>query len=493
MATAFTVEIDWDHNGTWTDETGRARRIHIQSGFDQAGGRVAGVGRCSLTMDNCDRRFSPGYASGPLYGKLLPRREVRITASDGESSWMLFRGFVERLLPGAGQWGGSASVIECVDGVALLARQRIGVPHAASKGVDEAVAEVVSFAYSPAGTSYADNGDSLEHYGRAWKPEVTTCLDALRDICDAVYGRFFVARDGTATCLSRGDLQNPSAAAALAVDETSPLEDLEVVLGVDRVVNLAEITVYPVETVGAAQVIWTARTVLRLAPGQTRVIHAPFRDDNGERCGAVEVIAPVATTDYLVNDQPGGTGFNYTNSPHFGISNSIEATRATITLSNTAIGPLYVTKLQVRGKPIRVYDPITIEEEDAGSQDLYEKRALALDLWMMPDPVFGQAYAEYLVGRYKAPALAAARLGVRDRDVIAGVNIFSLDLMDKVLASDPATGLSEAAHWIRAVEYDLQPGGYAVTLHLERADDRKYCLLDREEFAELGTNSRLGF
>ncbi|HVO70082.1 MAG TPA: hypothetical protein VMT24_08555 [Aggregatilineaceae bacterium] len=493
MATAFTVEIDWDHDGTWTDETGRARRIQIRSGFDEAGDRVAGVGRCILTVDNRDSRFSPGYASGPLYGKLLPRREVRITASDGESSWVLFRGFIERLLPEAGQWGGGASVIECVDGVPLLAQQRIGVPHSASKAVDEAVAEVVSFAYIPAGTSYADNGDSLEHYGRAWKPEATTCLEALRDICDAVYGRFFVARDGTATCLSRGDLQNPSAAAALAVDETSPLEDLEVALAVDRVINLAEITVYPVETVGAAQIIWTARTVLHLAPGQTRVIHAPFRDDNGERCGAVEVVAPVATTDYLVNDQPGGDGFNYTNSPHFSVSTAIEATRATITLSNTAIGPLYVTKLQVRGKPIRVYDPITIEEEDAASQNLYEKRALALDLWMMPDPVFGQAYAEYLVGRYKAPALAATRMEVRDRDVIAGVNLFSLEMMDKILASDPATGLSEAAHWIRAVEYDLQPGGYVVTLHLERADDRKYCLLDRQEFAELGTNSRLGF
>jgi hypothetical protein len=493
MATAFAVEFDWDHDGTWTDETGRVRRILVRSGFGQASDRVAGVGRCTLTMDNRDRRFSPGNASGPLYGRLLPRREVRISAGDGASSWVLFRGFVEQLLPEAGQWGGGTCVIECVDGVALLARQRIGLPHAASKAVDEAVSEVASFAYSPTGSSYADNGDSLEHYGRAWKPEETTCLDALRDICDAVYGRFFVARDGTATYLPRGDLQNPSAVAALTVDETAPLEDLEVSLGVERVVNLAELTVYPVETVGAPQVIWTARTVLRLAPGQTRVIYAPFRDDNGERCGAVDVIAPVATTDYLVNDQPDGTGFNYTTSPHFDISAAIEATRATVTLSNTATGPLYVTLLQVRGKPIRVYDPITVEEEDTASQDLYEKRALALDLWMMPDPVFGQAYAQYLVGRYQAPVLAAAQLSVRSRDTIAGVNLFSLGLMDKIMITDPATGLSQAAHWIRAVEYDLEPGDYTLTLHLERADDRIYCLLDRSGYAELDANARLGF
>jgi len=108
MATAFTVEFDWDHDGTWTDETGRARRILVRSGFEQAGDRVAGVGRCTLTLDNRDRRFSPGNASGPLYGRLLPRREVRITASDGVYSWVIFRGFVEQLLPEAGQWGGGA-------------------------------------------------------------------------------------------------------------------------------------------------------------------------------------------------------------------------------------------------------------------------------------------------------------------------------------------------------------------------------------------------
>jgi len=73
------------------------------------------------------------------------------------------------------------------------------------------------------------------------------------------------------------------------------------------------------------------------------------------------------------------------------------------------------------------------------------------------------------------------------------VNLFSLGLMDKIVVSDPATGLSQAAHWMRAVEYELEPGGYRVTLHLERADDRKYCLLDRAGYAELDTNARLGF
>jgi len=77
-------------------------------------------------------------------------------------------------------------------------QQRIGVAHENSKAVDDAVSAVVASAYTPPATCYADNGDTLTHYGRSWQ-EQTSCLDALREIAEAVYGRFYVARDGTPT------------------------------------------------------------------------------------------------------------------------------------------------------------------------------------------------------------------------------------------------------------------------------------------------------
>ncbi len=271
-----------------------------------------------------------------------------------------------------------------------------------------------------------------------------------------------------------------------------PLDDLQVGLDVEGVINHVQVTVYPVETVGAVTVLWTARTVLRIAPGQTRVIHALFRDENGARVGAVDVVAPVAGVDYTVNDRADGTGFDYTASPHVSLSAVIEATRAAITVQNTAIGPLYMTLLQVRGRPIRVYDPITLDVSDAASQSAYQRRALALDLPLQPDPVFGQAYAEYLLGRARTPALAAESLRVRDRARIGGVSIFDVGLMDSVIVSDPASGLSRAAHRVRAVDYDLTRTGWTVTLYLERAGDRHVCLLDRRGYAELDSHARLG-
>ncbi len=274
---------------------------------------------------------------------------------------------------------------------------------------------------------------------------------------------------------------------------SDPLSGLEVISGVDRLVNVAQLTVYPLETAGALQAIWTARGVLRVAPGETREISCPFRDENGERVGAVEVQSLVAYTDYTANERADGSGPDYTNDPAFSISMTVEATRALVTLENTATGTLYVTSLQIRGKPLRDYDPVAVEVTNAESVSDYFRRVSALDLAMISDPVFAQAYGEYVVGRFADPTLTANVVRVRNMDVVNGVNVFSLGLFDKVTVNDAQTGIDALDHWVRAVEYELTPTRKDVRLYLERADERKYCLLDRTGYAELDTNARLGF
>jgi hypothetical protein len=489
MSVTFAVEVDWDGTGNWTDETPRLRSVRTWAGFAAAHDPVAAPGECQIVLDNRDRRYSPGNAASPLAGSLSPGRALRVLARDGAQTWTLFRGTLTRLVPETGAYPGAVTLV-AADWLAPLARARVSVPHAESVAVADAVTALVAAACTPPALQVADNGDRLAHYGRQWLPEHTTTLDALRDICRAVYGRFWAGRDGTLSFWSRRQQQDASVSAALLAQGV-PLDVLEVALDAADVINHAQVTVYPVETVGSLHVLWTAQTVLRVAPGQTRTLYAPFRDESGERVAALDVIAPVAGDDYAVSDRPDGLGFDYTGSPHFTLSAAIEATRAALTLTNTAIGPLYVTRLQVRGRPIRTYDPITLLASDSGSQAHYGRRAIALDLSMQADPVFGQAYAEYLVGRYKTPALSATRLCIRDRARLGAADVLGVGLMDKVIVGDPASGLA-AAHWVRAIAYELAQDGFSVTLYLERADDRRYGLLDRVGYAELGSNTRLG-
>ena len=155
-----TIEIDWNHNGTWIDETSRTRRVQIHTGFERPLDTVAAVGCCAITLDNSARRFSPGYAGGPLDGKLLPRRQVRISTSGGA---VMFRGTIERIVPEAGGISGDEVMIECVDGISLLARQRVGVSYESSKTVTDAITDLVNAAYTPPALDIHDNGDTLEN------------------------------------------------------------------------------------------------------------------------------------------------------------------------------------------------------------------------------------------------------------------------------------------------------------------------------------------
>jgi hypothetical protein len=268
------------------------------------------------------------------------------------------------------------------------------------------------------------------------------------------------------------------------------IDRLSVSVDVNRVINLAQVTVYPTETAGSVQVIWTARTILHIAPASTRIIYANYRDDNGERVGATDVQNLAPFTDYTYEYN----GIDVTSWGVMTVTATIEATRVKLELENTSgWATLDVTLLQVRGKPIRVYDPITLEKADATSQTAYEVRAQRLDLPMQSDLALAQSYMEYLVGRFADPVLVADSFVIEDRPVVEDVNIFSLELFDKVDVSDDQSGMSSAGHWIRAVEYDLKPGSsFAATFHLERADDEVYCFLDVTGYCELDS-VKVGF
>ena len=708
---SLNVEVYWD--AAWVDETAYVREVRTFAGFERPWAAVARTGECVIILDNSTKRFSPDYSSGALYGFLTPGKEVKISAGTN----VIWRGYIENLDPVPGVYGSRQTQLTCLDGMAQLAKQQVGVVHEDSKAVDDAVSAVVAAAYTPPGTDYSDNGDVLEHYGQSWTPENTTCLDALRQIAEAVYGRFYLQRDGTATFRTRNLDQNASVVSALVlgadysdhvldtqpdhliaywplwessgsvandesgnnldgtvtgatwgadgigdgrtalrfdgsgdrvniysaglnsafngqegtillwlrvdswgadsthrdpiriyVDENNLIEfiknsaggtlqllhrmgsyqryvtismsgttwlcvactwsksankfraylngtqtgatqtmdgtwtgslsssncaigagnstasfrpwlgdlghvavwdvalDANTILGLvamsgiatqmsaslagDELVNAVQVTVYPAETVGVLQDIWQARTTLKVSPGQERVVAALFRDENGERCGAVDVVDPAATTDYTVEDPDGN---DFTSSSDFDISFETEATRMLITLGNTYTRPLFVTLLKVRGKPIRVWDPVVIEKEDSTSQSAYFKRARVFDLAMQSDPTFAESLAEYVLDRHADPALAVQRVMFHDLDTLNDVDLWSLALFDLVLVSDVQTGLDLVKHWIRAVQYLLYGGRSVITLHLERADQRQYWLLEVMGFGELGETTVLGF
>ncbi len=620
MATTFMFEIDWSNAGSWVDESANVVSARMKIGMGPGGALdefAARAGTCALTLDNSTQRYSPDYVSGPLYGSLLPHRPVRVRATDGVSTWTLFRGYVERIEPQAGPQSRRQVTITCVDTIALLRNGRVsmtlqrnqradalvaglvnlalGAPaasgtvtftanppnlstvtilskvyrltstlqaendvklgatkeetadnlrrainldgaaganyHGATQRLTEVVAAIASNvvtvqatlpgavgnAYAlavsgsglsasgatltggvdyPAGlTNYLTGNEAYDVAADRWVATATSALEAIQEVVKSEQGRFFVQRDGTLTFFDRKWFFKPlSTVLALNADPFA----LQAGQSIEQVFNVVGVTTHPRATVSTVGVLAQASSVIRIPPVTpngpgTRTVTLHFRDSAGNLIGGAGIVLPLtATTDYTVNDRSDGTGFDYTTAPAFAIGTlDVRASEIAIPLLNYATGPLYVTKLQVRGQAITVYDPVVQTQEDAASQSVYLRRVHMLDLPLSGDEVFGEALAHYLLDRYKAPFTNVEQVTIQNLPVIGSVNVFSIGLFDVLSVTDSQSGISGLKCYVIGLDLDITADGFTLTFHTTRADDRIYWNLGVTGYGELGTNTRL--
>lgn len=138
------------------------------------------------------------------------------------------------------------------------------------------------------------------------------------------------------------------------------------------------------------------------------IVRLPFVDrDTGRMVGAKDVITPIASTDYTVNDREDGSGYDYTSGGRIVVSVAVLSDAVEVSFRNTAQGPLYVRGFEVRGKGIVAYNPVDVRREDATSMTSYGRRDLAIDLPLLSNGVAAESLADYLLYEYKTPRFRA--------------------------------------------------------------------------------------
>lgn len=155
MSMTFTVQVDWDADGSFAtagdDISAYVQGVSANLGiFDARLDHVAYVGRCTITLDNTDRRFSPKYTAGPYYGKLLPNRAVRVQGTDGVDTWTLWCGVIRRIVPEAARGGTRETVLECEDAMGVLQAHLLSLPIQENKRGDELLRLICASAFGGA-------------------------------------------------------------------------------------------------------------------------------------------------------------------------------------------------------------------------------------------------------------------------------------------------------------------------------------------------------
>lgn len=198
------VKCDWDKDGSFAtsgdDISADVITVDVQRGITQPldpRNRVAAVGKCTITLNNLSKTYSPGNTGGSLYGKLLPNVPVQVQITDGVTTWDKFTGFIETIKPDAGSKGTRRCVITCVDRMALYQRhllsmflqESVKAPNLLDL-IDAAVFDGVarsiqlSFLANPSNNSYfeftyVDTGGTTNTRRYTFKSSISTAGDVL--------------------------------------------------------------------------------------------------------------------------------------------------------------------------------------------------------------------------------------------------------------------------------------------------------------------------
>jgi len=168
----YTLEAYWDTldwtsptSGADDDITSDVKWFRIRRGKDKELGNVT-AGTLEFALNNADKKYTPCYAAGPLYGRLRPWIPVCLTADHDGNPYSLYYGYISRMsvYPSAER---QEVVIYCTDGMDLLARNLITLDKDNRSSITDG--DAVNKVLDAAGWSFAarsidaSSGDIVEY------------------------------------------------------------------------------------------------------------------------------------------------------------------------------------------------------------------------------------------------------------------------------------------------------------------------------------------
>ena len=87
------VAIEFDA-GVWTDVSALTRQAQTFRGRSTEADRYS-AGRATVVLANADRRFDPEHTAGTYYGKLLPRKRIRVGFTYAATTYWKFYGYID--------------------------------------------------------------------------------------------------------------------------------------------------------------------------------------------------------------------------------------------------------------------------------------------------------------------------------------------------------------------------------------------------------------
>ena len=466
---------------------------------------VASTGPASFALNNTTRNsaglqgyYSPDHTNR-MTGWVLGA-EVRISWLLGSVRYYKWRGYIAAINPAPGIHNTWLVQVLCVDWMDRAARAKIsGLAVQTNKRGDELFALLVACVpTAPPATMALFGVDVYPYAFDNIKDESTQVLSELQSMAqsglDKIYQRGDIIQGGTLVYESR--LKRARTTASLFTLDSSVVTAMSVTRSVSDVINSGQVQTHPRRVDATNTTVLFSEGNAPLMPrGITTVFTAQYRDPlsgRATRVGGIDMISPVATTDYLLNSLADGTGTDLTS--QLTVTAITWGNSAEVTVVNN--GPLdgYRIKCQLRGRGLYDFETMTFTVKDSASIAAYGENSFSLDMKYQTDPDVGADACAYIVNQCKDPRTKISSVTfIANRSTAMMQAALGLEISDRVTVTEEVTGIS-SDYFINAVGLDLNSSEILrCTWTLAPADSQKYWQLEVDGYTELDETTILGY
>jgi hypothetical protein len=477
--------------------------------------RVASTGSMDFQLDNSANNsqgllglYSPNN-SNVLDGWRIGV-QVRCSVVFQEQRQFLFYGTIESIIPTSGKFGARKVLVSCVDWIDEAARVKVkGLTVLQDVRSDEVFNALLANMENqpPEGSVVQIGGDEYPFaLDNAFSEEVNVMTEFQR-LIQSEQGYIYVRRDGVLIFESRHKRPNIFTVNISLTD--ADIAGVATGRGRDSIINRAEVQAHPRRVDAAAtSVLFQLASTPEILRSTDLIVEALYRDPDARatRVGGIEMVQPVATTDYEFFENADGTGSDYT--AQLSVVAVFSGNSAVVTVTNNGPFDGFLTKLNLRGKGIYAYETALATADSEPSKARYGETTFALDMPYQDDLNVSRDAAEFIVNQAKDIltqvdgvtfwANREERLmnAALQRDISDKIN-----LVETVIGSAPFFPIGEMEQQITATDFfinsvDLTIGERGIIRcrwGLAPGDPFSYWILERDGFTELGITTRLGY
>ena len=400
-AVHWAIEVDWFNTGSYDGsseaayaiglETTAGRKQFLEVGDNRTftGYKFPDVGTCRVTLDNSTRRFDPYYASGDLYGNILPGRFIRVRVTYHGVTYNVFHGNIAKITPyDTGEK--NTVVLDCEDGKRWFINGDYN-----SNGITTnqfQITQALAVANNVASSRLGVMAVPPERVGTEspyfWTYGTVSGMAAVEDIIRIKADQYWFGEDGKFYAKNDyGPQQMPIE--ANDITEANTLKQIAIPVPWEEVINVVTKHYYP-RTAITGFMMWEGLEKPLIAPGGSYTFF-PTATYNNEVVPSLIGSATIAITANTLAD---GTGTNLL--LFGGVISGADATSCILTVTNYEAVSGYVTAVNLTGT-IYYAERATTTTEDAASIAIYGRHRLVVSNEMNHDGVYNYVGTNYAI------------------------------------------------------------------------------------------------